>query len=153
MDKENFQPQKDERPIMIISGIWSLYFILVGFCFYLLFLHRISIFTAIISTVIVTLFHIKRFAILNKIKNVQKIQINNSSISIDNKEIKFSDITDFRTKSYKPHVIFFLNNRMIIFQQTDFLLKTKFQEIHFSVIGSEKAELIKDLLSKIINEN
>lgn len=153
MKKDYLQPQKDERPVMIITGIWTLYIILICFLAYLCFLHRISVAAAIIGCIVVTLLHIPRFLMLKKLKLSPQVKVNDDNMTINSEVINFWEIKNFASREYKPHIIFFLNNRMVIFQQTDFIINTASGDFSFTIIGSEKANLLKDLLTKIKERN
>ena len=71
-----FKPNTDERPIMIIIGIITLYILIAGFISYLYCLHRIQFIPAIISIGIFTAIYLPRLLIINKLKNKDSIKIN-----------------------------------------------------------------------------
>jgi len=146
------QPQKDERPVMIIAGIWTLYIVLTAFFIYLFFLHRINLFVMLISVLIITVLHIPRFLIIKKMKMSDKIKIIDDEIFINERVLRLSDICDFALKEKKPNVIFFLNNRMIIYQEAHFILKTTGGDVCFDVVGSEKTALLKEFFEKLLSK-
>ena len=88
--------------------------------------------------------------LINKLKNKDKIQVLEDYIMVNGKSVYFTDIIEFRVEDRKPVVVFFFNNKMIIFQEAVFHLRTTCGEIHFNVIGSEKTELLKEYLTEII---
>ena len=140
----------EERPSMIIFGVLALYLLICGFIFYLYLLHRINIFVTFVVCVIFTIIYLPQFLVLKKLKTKDKIKIIDDFLLINGEGIALSDIVDFRVEEFKPKVIFFFNNRMIIFKEAIFHLRTKFEEFHFNVIGTEKIELLKEYLYNII---
>lgn len=141
----------EERPPMIVLGVLTLYFLICGFIFYLYFLHRINITVALVMCVIFTIFYLPQFLVLKRLKTKDSIKIIDDFILINGEGIALADIVDFRVEDIKPKVIFFFNNRMIIFKEAIFHLRTKSEEFHFNVIGTEKIELLKEYLSNIIS--
>ena len=131
---------------MIISGILGLYLLVEFFIVYLYCLHRISFTSTLVSTLIFTLIYLPRFLILNKLKNKDKIQIIDDFLMINDVGIALADIEDFRTEIDKPQVVFFINNKMIVFQQARFFLKLPNGTTSFTVVGGEKIKLLKDFL-------
>ena len=69
-----------------------------------------------------------------------------SLVLVNGVGIIFDDIIDFRVQEKKPQVIFFINNKMIVFKECTFRLKLKTEELSFNVIGSEKIKLLKEFL-------
>lgn len=151
--KDCIKPQTEEREPLIVLGVLTLYFLITGFVFYLYFLHRISFTVAGIISILFTFIYFPRFMLINKLKNKDKIQVLEDYIMVNGKSIYFTDIIDFRTEERKPVVVFFFNNKMIIFQESVFHLRTTCGEIHFNVIGSEKTELLKEYLTEIIKRH
>lgn len=148
--KEYLKANIDENPNMIIMGIFCLYLLIAGFIAYLYFLHRITLLPSIISIIIFSIIYIPRFLIIKKLKNKDKIEIIDDYIMINGIGINFDDITDFKVQEFKPQVVFFLNNKMIVFNEAKFHLKLTKEQISFTVIGSEKINLLKEFLSKVI---
>lgn len=146
MKNEIFKANIDERISMIIIGIIALYSIIEGFILYLFFLHRISFLAMIISSVIFILIYIPRFLIIKKIQKKDEIKIIDDFILINGVGISFDDIIDFQTHKNKPQVVFFINNKMIVYQEFVFRLQLKNEELTFTVIGSEKFKLLKEFL-------
>lgn len=146
MMKEILKANIDERPSMIIIGIIALLSIIEGFILYLFFLHRISFLVMIIASVIFILIYIPRFLIIKKLKTKDEIKIIDDFILVNGVGINFDDIIDFRVQEKKPQVIFFINNKMIVFKECTFRLKLKTEELSFNVIGSEKIKLLKEFL-------
>jgi len=157
--KESLKPETDERPQMIVCGILLLYVLIAGFIMYLFILHRLTFLTAFIAGVIFTAIYIPRFIIIKKLLQKDEIKITDDSIIINNRIIPFSAITDFRLTKSKPQVIFFINNKMIVFQQAQFHLLLSSsndfaanEQISFTAIGSEKINLLTEFLTEIINK-
>lgn len=148
--KDYLKANIDENPNMIIIGILCLYLLIAGFIAYLYFLHRITLLATIISIVIFSIIYIPRFLIIKKLKNKDKIEIIDEYIMINGIGINFLDIKDFKVQEFKPQVVFFLNNKMIVFNEAKFHLKLTKEQISFMVIGSKKIELLNEFLSKII---
>lgn len=148
--KDYLKANIDENPNMIIIGILCLYLLITGFIAYLYFLHRITLLATIISIVIFSIIYIPRFLIIKKLKNKDKIEIIDEYIMINGIGINFLDIKDFKVQEFKPQVVFFLNNKMIVFNEAKFHLKLTKEQISFMVIGSKKIELLNEFLSKII---
>lgn len=146
MKKEMFKANIDERISMIIIGIIALFSIIEGFILYLFFLHRISFLVMIIASVIFILIYIPRFLIIKKIQKKDEIKIIDDFILINGVGINFEDIIDFQTHKNKPRVVFFINNKMIVYQEFVFRLQLKSEELTFTVIGSEKFKLLKEFL-------
>lgn len=148
--KEYLKANIDENPNMIIMGIICLYLLIAGFIAYLYFLHRITLLATIISIIIFSIIYIPRFLIIKKLNNKDKIEIIDDYIMINGIGINFEDIKDFKVQEFKPQVVFFLNNKMIVFNEAKFHLKLTKEQISFMVIGSKKIELLKEFLAKII---
>ncbi len=140
----------EERPQMIILGVLTLYFLICGFIFYLYLLHRIVLSTTLISCVFFTILYLPQFLILKKLKNKDKIKIIDNFLLINGIGIAFADIVDFKVSEHKPKVVFSFNNRMIIFKEAIFHLRTNVEEFHFNVIGTEKIQLLKQYLENTI---
>lgn len=150
--KEFLKSNIDERPSMIILGILSLYFLITGFILYLYFLHRIPTIPAVISILAISIIYIPRFLIIKKLNNKDKIEIIDNYIMINGVGINFDDISDFQVKEKKPQVVFFINNKMIVFKEATFYLRLEKEQISFSVIGTEKIRLLNELLHKVVNK-
>lgn len=146
MMKEILKANIDERPSMIIVGVISLFAIIGGFIWYLFFLHRISLLVTIMSSIILILIYFPRFVIIKKLKTKDEIKIIDDFLLVNGVGINFDDIIDFRVQEKKPQVIFFINNKMIVFKECTFRLKLKTEELSFNVIGSEKIKLLKEFL-------
>ena len=150
--KEIFKPTTDERPIMIVLGILALYILIVGFILYLFFLHRITIASTLISSLIFTIIYIPRLMIIKKLSKKDIIKITDNGININNRLILFNQIQDFRVEEKKPSVVFFMNNSMICYYDAKFHLKIENGTVSFTAIGSEKIALLKEFLSQLLNK-
>ena len=150
--KEIFKPTTDERPIMIVMGIVTLYVLIVGFILYLFFLHRITLIPTIINTILFTLIYLPRLLIIKKLANKDIIKIVDNGININNQLIPFSQIKDFRVEEKKPAVVFFMNNSMVCFYEAKFHLKLNNGQVSFFAIGSEKIQLLKEFLTRLLNK-
>lgn len=148
--KKQFKPVKDEQPIMIVLGILTFFALITGFIIYLFFIHRISLISTITSVIIFTTIYFPRFLIIKKLQTKDKIKILDDSIIINDNKILFSLIKDFKTEDKKPQVIFFMNNKMIVFQESIFHLRLTNGQISFRAIGSEKIKLLKEFLNNLI---
>lgn len=140
----------EERPQMIILGVLTLYFLICGFILYLYFLHRITFLVTLVVCILFTIIYTPQFLILKKIKTKDKIKIVDDFLLINGEGIAFADIVNFRVEECKPKVVFFFNNRMVVFKESIFHIKTRFDEFHFNVIGTEKIELLKQYLQNIV---
>jgi len=147
--KNNNYKNTDENPVMIVLGILCFYLLVVVFIFYLFFLHRISTPAAILSFIIFSIIYLPRFMILKKLKCKDIIKISDTSIKINNIEVEFSEIKGYRIEERKPQVVFFLNSKMIIFQEAIFHLKLTEGTISFNAIGSEKISLLKSFFDEL----
>lgn len=152
MNNSNYK-NIDESQNMIVLGILSFYLLVAVFIIYLFVLHRISQPAAIISLVVFTLIYIPRFLILKKLKNKDNIKILDTSIKINNTEINFSDIENYRVEEKKPVVVFFMYSKMVIFQEAIFYLKLPDGQISFMAIGSEKISLLKEFFNELLKNN
>ncbi len=150
--KEYLKSNIEERPSMIVLGILCLYFLIAGFIFYLYFLHRISILTAIILILSVSILYVPRFLIINKLNKKDIVKIIDDYIMINGVGVKFSDIIDYKVKEAKPQIVFFINNKMIVFQEAEFYLRLRQEQISFEIIGTEKISLMKEFLKSITDE-
>ncbi len=150
--KEIFKPTTDERPIMIVMGIVTLYVLIVGFILYLFFLHRITLIPTIVNTILFTLIYLPRLLIIKKLAHKDIIKIVDNGININNQLIQFSQIKDFRVEEKKPAVVFFMNNSMVCFYEAKFHLKLNNGQTSFSAIGSEKIQLLKEFLTRLLNK-
>jgi len=148
--KEILKPKTDERPFMIYTGIIVFYALIAGFILYLYFLHRISLTWMLILLTGVTLVYIPRFIILNKISNKDKIEITDTHIVINGNAVRLNIIEDFHIKKQKPQVVFFMNNKMVVFQQAQFDLKLPNGVVSFSAIGTEKISLLEDFFNELL---
>ena len=152
MNNSNYK-NIDESQSMIVLGILSFYLLVAVFIIYLFVLHRISQPAAIISLIVFTLIYIPRFLILKKLKNKDNIKILDTSIKINNTEINFSDIENYRVEEKKPVVVFFMYSKMVIFQEAIFYLKLPDEQISFMAIGSEKISLLKEFFNELLKNN
>ena len=75
MSKDFLRANVDERPQMIVLGICLLFLLIFGFILYLFFLHRISLTSMIVSSLVFSLIYIPRFKILWKLKNKDTIKV------------------------------------------------------------------------------
>lgn len=160
--KEMFKPSTDERPIMIICGILALYLLISGFILYLYFLHRIDLLSTIVGVAVFTLIYTPRLLIIKKILTKDIIKIVDNGININNQLVLFSQIQDFKVVENKPAVVFFMNNNMIVYNEAVFYLKIMQNPIEqnsfvapikFNIIGSEKTQLMKEFLSRMLNKS
>ena len=140
----------EERPQMIILGVLTLYFLICGFILYLYFLHRITFLVTLVVCILFTIIYTPQFLILKKIKTKDKIKIVDDFLLINGEGIAFADIVNFRVEECKPKVVFFFNNQMVVFKEAIFHIKTRFDEFHFNVIGTEKIELLKQYLQNVV---
>lgn len=140
----------EERPQMIILGVLTLYFLICGFILYLYFLHRITFLVTLVVCILFTIIYTPQFLILKKIKTKDKIKIVDDFLLINGEGIAFADIVNFRVEKCKPKVVFFFNNRMVVFKEAIFHIKTRLDEFHFNVIGTEKIELLNQYLQNIV---
>ena len=148
--KEKFKPVTDENPMMIVLGIIAFYGLIAGFIFYLYFIHRITLIPAILSILIFTIIYLPRFWIIKKLQTKDNIKILEDSIIINGYSIPFSQIKDFRTEDKKPQVVFFLNNKMVVFAECKFYLRLENGQTEFTAIGTEKIRLLKEFLHSLI---
>ena len=131
--KEFLKSNIDETPSMIIMGVVILYVLVAGFIWYLMFLHRISMLCAVISTIVFTLIYLPRFLIIKKIVKKDDVKIIENFIMINGLGIDF------------------INNKMIAFYHAKFYLKLRTEEVSFNIIGSEKIRLLKEFLSQLVS--
>ncbi len=150
--KEIFKPNTEESPAMIVTGIVIMYLLIIGFIIYLYFLNRITTLIMLSSIIIFTLLYLPRLLIIKKIIKKDEIKIIENFIMINGTGIELSDIKNFTTEIQKPKVIFFINNKMIIFQQAKFCLKLPNEEITFTAIGSQKIQLLTEFLNNIVKK-
>ena len=147
--KEALKPKTEERPIMIVSGIIAFYILIAGFIIYLYILNRLTIISAAVVLLIVTIIYIPRFLIINKLKNKDEIKVLDNCLVINGNTITFSSITDFRLEDKKPQVVFFINNKMVVFKEAVFHLKLTNGQTSFCAIGTEKIKLLEEFLTEI----
>ena len=141
----------DESPMMIVLGIVGFQLLVIVFILYLYFLHRISLPASLIGVVLFSLIYLPRFMILKKLKYKDVIKILDNSIQINDINVKFSEIEDYRVEEKKPQVIFFMNSKMVLFQEAVFHLKLINGEITFNAIGSEKIKLLKSFFDELLS--
>ncbi|MBE7713634.1 MAG: hypothetical protein E7Z87_07810 [Cyanobacteria bacterium SIG26] len=146
---KGFKSNIDERPELIVTGIFSLYLIIQGFILYLFFLHKIGFKFMILASVVFLLVYLPRFLIINKLKKKDNIKIIDEYLMINDYGIPLSEIEKFIVKENKPRIIFFISNKMIVFQDAEFMIKTATEIKSFKVIGSEKINLLKEFLSNV----
>lgn len=145
--KETLKPNVEERPELIVTGIISFYLIIEGFILYLFLMHKISILTTLVATFLFIIIYIPRFLIINKLKNMDNVKIIEEYIMINNYGIPVSEIEKYLVKESKPQMIFFISNKMIIFKEAVFMIKTSTEIKSFKVVGTEKIRLLKEFLS------
>ena len=148
----NFTPSTDEREGMIIFGIIIFYLLVAGFVVFLWFLGRISLTVMLCSVGVITLIYLPRFLIIGKIQNKDKIKILDNSICINDEEIVFEDIQDYKVEERKPRVVFAMSNNLVVYKDARFLLKikSKAEPVEFYAIGSEKIKLLKEFFESIL---
>ena len=142
----------DESIPSIIISIFILYGLIEFFFYYLYALKRISFTLFLVFSVVFFVIYIPRFMLINKLKNKDEVKVTDFSLLINNREIYFDHITDFRVIEGKRHVLFFFNNKMIVYKSTTFYLRLKNGEINFEVIGEKKAQLLMTLLNNLLEE-
>ncbi len=147
--KEIFRPNTDEREGMIVLGILTMYFLVAGFVVFLYLLHRISLIPTVVTVLLFTLLYLPRLLIINKLRNKDRIKVLETSMLINQAEINFEDIKDFRVIKKKPSVVFVFNNSLIVYQEAEFHLLTSAGEVGFKAIGSEKIELLTEFLNNL----
>ena len=110
-------------------------------------MHKISILTTMVATFLFIIIYIPRFLIINKLKNMDNVKIIEEYIMINNYGIPVSEIEKYLVKESKPQMIFFISNKMIIFKEAVFMIKTSTEIKSFKVVGTEKIRLLKEFLS------
>lgn len=148
--KDFLKTEIDERPVMIILGIIVFYLLITGFVLYLFFLHRLSLLWTVGVISGFTLLYLPRFFIIRQLMNKDEIKILDTCILVNGVGINFGDISDFRVEQGKPSVIFFMNNRMIVYNSARFRLRLLNGEIDFNVFGKEKIELLREFFNKLL---
>lgn len=148
----NFTPSTDEREGMIILGIIIFYVLLVGFVIFLWILGRMSQTVMLCAASVITLIYLPRFLIMNKIHKKDRIRISESSIFVNDKEISFNEIEDYRVWEGKPQVVFAMSNNLVVYKDAKFLLKlrSKSEPVGFYAIGTEKIKLLKEFFDSIL---
>ncbi len=149
--KEILKPKTDERAFMIVTGIIVFYALIAGFIIYLYILHRLAIIPALAALAVVTIIYIPRFLIIKKIQNKDLIEIKDDFIVINGNAVNFSQIKDFHVEDKKAQVVFFMNNKMVVYKEAIFHLKLNNGVISFTAIGTEKIELLCEFLTRIVN--
>ncbi len=142
--------QTEERPTIIICAVLCVYALLTSFAAYFYLLHRISLSAFIFLFIVITLVYLPRFAIIYKLKKPDEVKIIENYIMINGCGIDINDIVHFGINKAKPKVIFFMNNRMVVFNEAKFCIRTGCEEIEFCVFGEEKINLLKNYLTQII---
>lgn len=150
--KENFRPNIEERPVMIILGIVIFYFLIEFFAVYLLFLHRINLLVFVLVTMIFTLIYLPRFLIIKKLKKQDEIKIIGEYLMINGIGIPLAEILDFNVEKKKPVVVFFMSNKMVVFNCAIFYIKLRKETLSFRVIGSEKTQLLEEFFKSYVKK-
>lgn len=143
----------EEGQVSIVVSVLLLYALIEGFIFYLYALKRISILTFLMSTIVFLIIYIPRFMIIKSLKNKDIIKITDTSIIINNKPFLLNEIMDFRVDEKKSKVLFFFNNKMVVYKTATFHVKLKNTMISFTAIGTEKITLLKEFFIDICNNN
>ncbi len=148
----NFTPSTDEREGMIIFGIIIFYVLLVGFIIFLWMLGRIPQTAMLCSVGAISLIYLPRFMIIGKIQKKDRIRISESSIFVNDKEISFNEIEDYKVIEGKPQVVFAISNNLVVYKDAKFLLKLKSMPdtVEFYAIGTEKIKLLKEFFESIL---
>ncbi len=149
--RENFKPNTDERPSMIILGIIVLFVLVVVFFVYLYLLNRISLSVSLGVVLVFSLIYLPRLIIIRKLLKKDEIKILGNSICINGAEIDFQRIKDYKVEGKKPVVVFVISNNLIVFNEAKFHLLLDNRQVSFSVIGAEKIKLLKEFLNEIIS--
>ncbi len=144
--KEKFKPNIDERPVMIVLGVAAFYLIIEFFIVYLFLLHRINFVVMFVSSVLFMLIYLPRFLIIYKLKTRDRVKVIDEFLMINDIGVALCDILDFKVDVEKPQVVFFINNKMVVFQQAKFHLKLKNGITTFTVVGGEKIRLLEEFL-------
>lgn len=144
--KEKFKPNIDERPVMIVLGVAAFYLIIEFFIVYLFLLHRINFVVMFVSSVLFMLIYLPRFLIIYKLKTRDRVKVIDEFLMINDIGVALCDILDFKVDVEKPQVVFFINNKMVVFQQAKFHLKLKNGITTFTVVGGEKIGLLEEFL-------
>ena len=147
----NMRAEKDERPPMIILGVVVVYLLIFGFITYLSFLKKIHPVLAVAAIIIFTVIYLPRFMIIRKLfTEKDKVEIIEDYIMINGVGYNFSDIGNYRIRQHKPVAVFYLNNKMIVFNEAEFFLYLQDECVCFTVIGSEKIELLKEYMENTL---
>ncbi len=146
--KEFLKSEIDERPVMIVLGILVFYILIVGFLGYFYFLHRINLSWTVGLAFVFSLIYLPRFLILKDLLKKDVIQILDDCILINGVGVYFLDILGFRVEECKPQVVFFMNNKMIVYKKAKFYLRLQSEEVSFIAIGGEKISLLKQFFSE-----
>ena len=151
------KPEIEENPVFIVIAIILLYMLIIGFVGYFYYMGKMSMTLCLTVCTIFTAIYLPRFIIIWKIYKKDLIKITDNNLLINNLQILLSNIINFAIKKEKPVVIFFMNNKMIVYNEAIFTLKIKSNEaftyFEFKAIGSEKIELLKSFLNEITSKN
>jgi len=146
--KFNNIPETNENPFAIITGIITVYILLIGFCGYFYFLHKINLAYFISISAGITIAYFPRLLLITKLIKQDDIKIVEDFIMINGIGVNFADIEHYGIKEFPPEIIFFMNNKMIVYKEADFCLRTGNEEFNFKVSGNDKIKLIKTKLSR-----
>jgi hypothetical protein len=145
--KEFTKPTTEETPAFITLGIIFLYILIAGFILYLYFLNRISLNMTIITSILFSIIYIPRFYIIKKLYTQTNLKAEENGLWINEKFINFQTLEDFKIIKKKPIIVFFLNNKMIVFQEATIHIKTTTDNYSFNVIGTKKIQLLNKFLN------
>ena len=74
-------------------------------------------------------------------------------MEVNHDKIYFEDISNYKITDEKSRVIFFFNNKMVVFKTAIMHLKIKNGDYSFKVIGSKKLQLLREFFDTYILKN
>lgn len=150
--EDNRLKNAEENQTLIILGVLGFYFLVVFFILYMFLLHRFSLLTTVLSVVVFSGIYFPRFWIIKKVLKKDVIKVFDNSIYVNEQNIEFSEILDYRVEDKKPQVVFFVASKMVVFNESVFYLKLKDKTISFTAIGSEKISLLKSFFDELLKK-
>lgn len=146
----SFKPETEERAGMIITGVLLFYLLVVGFVYYFYFMGKLPSIALWVIVLAFTAIYCPRFLIIKKLYLKDIVKVEDDGILVNGNKYEFSKIQNFEVYKKKPVIVFFLNNKAVVYNEADFILNLKNRTIKFTVTGSEKAELLKEYLNNLL---
>ena len=140
MNKNNISIEDSQN--YVVFSIIILYLLLEGFILYFFCLHKIGFVLCAFLSIVLFLFYIPRFLIIKRIAGKVDIKIIENFLVVDGIGYSFEDLIDYKIEAKKPVLIFFLNGKMVVFNEYIFHVRFRSTSLSFNIFTKQKADLL-----------